>query len=62
MNERGGGMKYRRFFAMIGTSTAVMFGLMYLNTFAWEHVLFSETRFWMAFVTGGPWRSSCWAS
>jgi hypothetical protein len=55
-------MKYRRFFAMIGTSTAVMFGLMYLNTFAWEHVLFSETRFWMAFVTGGPWRSSCWAS
>lgn len=53
-HEKGGqhGMKYRRFFAMIATSTAVMFGLMYVNTFATEHVLFSETRFWMAFVMG----------
>ncbi len=47
-----GGMKYRRFLAMIVTSTAVMFGLMYLNTFAWDHVFWSETRFWMAFVMG----------
>ena len=45
-------MRYRRFLAMIGTSTAVMFGLMYLNTFAIDHVFFSETRFWMAFVMG----------
>lgn len=45
-------MSYWRFLAMIGTSTAAMFGLMYLNTYAWEHVLFSETRFWMAFVMG----------
>lgn len=52
MDEQGGGMKYWRFLAMIGTSTAAMFGLMYLNTYAWEHVLFSETRFWMAFVMG----------
>ena len=50
--EEGKGMKYRRFFAMIATSTALMFGLMYLNTFAAEHVLFSQTRFWMAFVMG----------
>ncbi len=51
MNEAGG-MKYRRFLAMIGTSTVVMFGLMYLNTYAYDHVFFSETRFWMAFVMG----------
>ena len=52
MDRNGGGMGYGRFLAMIATSTAVMFGLMYLNTYAWEHVLFSETRFWMAFVMG----------
>lgn len=52
MEHEGGGMHYGRFLAMIGTSTAVMFGLMYLNTYAWEHVLFSETRVWMAFVMG----------
>ena len=45
-------MKYGRFFAMIGTSTLVMFGLMYANTFAMDHVFFSETRVWMAFVMG----------
>lgn len=27
-------MKYSRFAAMIATSTVVMFGLMYLNTYA----------------------------
>lgn len=45
-------MSYWRFAAMIATSTAVMFGLMYLNTYAFEHVRWSETRFWMAFVMG----------
>ncbi len=43
---------YARFGAMIATSTAVMFGLMYLNTYALDHVFFSETRFYMAFVMG----------
>src|SRR3546814_755821 len=43
---------YVRFMAMIGTSTAVMFGLMYLNTYSIDHVFWSETRFWMAFVMG----------
>lgn len=33
---------------MITTSTVVMFGLMYLNTFAADHVWFSQTRMWMA--------------
>tara|TARA_R100000306_G_scaffold62326_2_gene68656 strand:- start:15317 stop:15766 length:450 start_codon:yes stop_codon:yes gene_type:complete len=45
-------MSYWRFAAMIATSTTVMFGLMYLNTFAFEHVLWSETRLWMALVMG----------
>jgi len=43
---------YRHFLAMIGTSTAVMFGLMYLNTYAAEHVRWSQTRFWMALYMG----------
>lgn len=45
-------MTYTRFAAMIVTSTLVMFGLMYLNTFAVDHVLFSQTRAWMAVVMG----------
>jgi hypothetical protein len=45
-------MSYIRFGLMILTSTAVMFILMYLNTYAFEHVFFSETRTYMAFVMG----------
>ena len=45
-------MGYGRFAAMIATSTIVMFGLMYLNTYALEHVEFSQTRMWMALVMG----------
>lgn len=45
-------MPYVRFAAMIGVSTVVMFGLMYLNTYAIEHVRFSETRAFMALVMG----------
>ncbi|WP_417426421.1 DUF305 domain-containing protein [Hoeflea sp.] len=45
-------MSYTRFLAMIITSTAIMFGLMYLNTFAWDHIFFSETRFYMAIYMG----------
>ena len=44
--------KYGKFAAMIATSTLVMFGLMYLNTYAWDHVRFSETRTYMAFIMG----------
>ena len=46
-------MKYSRFFLMIATSTVVMFGLMYLNTYLFSHVFWSETRAWMALVMGG---------
>lgn len=45
-------MSYFRFLAMIATSTIVMFGLMYLNTYAIDHVLFSETRAYAAFYMG----------
>lgn len=45
-------MSYRRFVAMIATSTLVMFGLMYLNTYVSSHILFSQTRMWMALLMG----------
>ncbi len=45
-------MSYVRFFAMIATSTVVMFGLMYLNTYALDHIFFSETRTYMALYMG----------
>ncbi|MEH6676630.1 DUF305 domain-containing protein [Phenylobacterium sp.] len=45
-------MSYWRFAAMIATSTLVMYGLMYLNTYAFEHIFFSETRAWMALLMG----------
>ncbi|MDP4540253.1 DUF305 domain-containing protein [Qipengyuania sp. DY56-A-20] len=43
---------YVRFMAMIATGTVVMFVLMYFNTYSIDHVFWSETRFWMAFVMG----------
>ena len=43
---------YAKFSAMIAVSTIVMFGLMYLNTYALDHVYFSETRAYMALVMG----------
>lgn len=45
-------MSYTRFGLMILTSTVIMFGLMYLNTYALEHVFYSQTRTWMALVMG----------
>nr|WP_041392629.1 DUF305 domain-containing protein [Sphingobium sp. SYK-6] len=45
-------MSYRRFAAMIVTSTIVMFGLMYLNVYAADHIFFSQTRGWMALLMG----------
>ena len=44
--------KYLNFFAMIATSTAIMLGLMYLNTYELSHVFFSETRTYMAIYMG----------
>lgn len=43
---------YLRFAAMIGTSTIIMFGLMYLNTYELGDVFFSEARVYMALLMG----------
>lgn len=43
---------YGRFAAMILTSVAIMYGVMYLNTYRWAHVWFSETRVYMALLMG----------
>jgi FlaA1/EpsC-like NDP-sugar epimerase len=45
-------MSYVRFGLMIATATIVMYGLMYLNTYALDHVWFSQTRVWMAILMG----------
>lgn len=45
-------MGYGRFAAMIAVSTVLMYGLMYLNTYALSHVWFSQTRLWMALLMG----------
>lgn len=45
-------MSYSRFFAMIVTSTVVMFLLMYSNVYAFDHVWWSQTKFWMAVYMG----------
>lgn len=45
-------MSYARFLLMILVSTVVMFGLMYLNTYEFDHIEFSQTRMWMALVMG----------
>ncbi len=48
----GYGGKYGKFAAMSATSTLVIFGLMYLNTYRLDHIYFSETRAYMAVVMG----------
>ena len=43
---------YVKFTLMIVTSTIVMYIMMYFNTYAWDHVYFSETRAYMALYMG----------
>lgn len=43
---------YARFGLMILTSTILMFLLNYTNTFAWDHVRWSEERVYMALLMG----------
>ncbi|WP_291291790.1 DUF305 domain-containing protein [Enterococcus sp.] len=44
--------QYVRFGVMILVSTIVMFGMMYLNVFQWDHVFYSQTRLFMALMMG----------
>ena len=43
---------YGRFFAMIVTSTLVMFVLMYSTVYTLDHVWWSQTKGWMALYMG----------
>jgi hypothetical protein len=52
-NHHGGHLlPYLRFAGMIVTSTVIMYAAMYLNTYAWDHVFFSETRAYMSLLMG----------
>ncbi|MCL4248058.1 MAG: DUF305 domain-containing protein [Anaerolineae bacterium] len=43
---------YRTFAMMIITSMVIMFAFMYLNTYQFSHVRFSETRLYMTLIMG----------
>jgi len=45
-------MKYTTFAMMIAAGSIIMFGLMYLNTYALDHIFYSETRAYMAVIMG----------
>ena len=45
-------MSYKRFFAMIATSTALMFALMYSTVYTLDHVWWSQTKGYMALYMG----------
>jgi uncharacterized protein (DUF305 family) len=45
-------MNYLRFSAMIATSVVAMYALMYLNTYQFGHIFWSQTRAWMAVYMG----------
>jgi len=46
-HEMNGG-NYTKFFLMLGLSFVAMYITMYLNTYAFDHVYFSLTRFYMS--------------
>ncbi|NMR30887.1 DUF305 domain-containing protein [Arthrobacter sp. SF27] len=46
-------MGYWRFGAMIATATVVMYGLMFIDTYALDHLRWSESRMYMAITMGG---------
>ena len=38
---------YKTFFTMIGASSVLMYLAMYLNSYSWDHIFFSEMRLYM---------------
>ena len=46
-NKNKGMSQYTKFFLMLGSSFIAMYITMYLNTYEWDHVWFSLTRFYM---------------
>ena len=49
-HHKTGGSNYGRFFLMLGLSFIAMYITMYLNTYEFDHVYFSLTRFYMTCV------------
>lgn len=45
-------MSYLRFAAMIATAVVVMYGVMFIDTYALDHVQWSESRMYMAITMG----------
>ncbi|MCO5733407.1 DUF305 domain-containing protein [Rhizobium sp. SSA_523] len=45
-------MRYTRYAAMVAASSGTMLGLMYLNTYSFQHITFTQTRIWMALLMG----------
>jgi hypothetical protein len=50
--EHGTGM-YVRFGAMILTAMVVMYGLMFVSSYEWSHIRWSQSRMFMALTMGG---------
>lgn len=48
-----GSQMYVRFAAMILTAMVVMYAVMYMGTYEWGHVQWSESRMFMALAMGG---------
>ena len=46
-SKENGLSNYSKFFLMLGCSFVAMYITMYLNTYEWDHVYFSLTRFYM---------------
>lgn len=44
--------QYGKFGIMIAVSTFIMYWLMYLNVFQFNHIFFSQTRLYMALIMG----------
>ncbi|MBT2690614.1 DUF305 domain-containing protein [Bacillus sp. ISL-47] len=44
--------QYGKFLAMIAVSTFIMYWLMFLNVFQFDHVFYSQTRVFMALIMG----------
>lgn len=55
-DDQSGGMDqkmYLRFAAMIVTAMFVMYWVMFVGSYEWSHIRFSQSRVYMAFVMGG---------
>ena len=53
--------KYGKFALMILASMALMYGVMYLNSYEASHVRWSEMRLYMTLAMGGTMGALMWA-